>query len=490
MERQDAFPNHDEGPLAAWCRRHYRLAALAILALAAVNLGYRLGSEVVTEWDESLYALTAWDVLENDRWIATTFHGHIDYYNSKPPLNVWLIALAFKLFGPGLIPLRLMSAIAAWLTVAVLQVWLRRAVGPAVSLGTSLVLSTAFGFLYVHSGRSGNPDALFALLVLLTVITLWSARHTPQHRIWLGPIMAGAFLLKGPGVLLPFAIVVVVEWIGRHEDSLRWRHAAAAAALFVVPVGAWAFARWQEDGLLFFNAMFFNDLIAISLEPTDGHAGGPFYYLGVLQKNQYAWLLVAVVAAALAFRSRHHWREARATLRQSSLSRPVLAWAAVALLIPTAMATKLPWYLNSFYPVFALAVAALFVHAWTTLERTGQHQRRRLLAGVAVTALIASQAQLVWYSHRMRDLEEHVQGVILAGRSSVAGSRVFGESWNNADLFVLKAVHAGADVATGVDDFLLKSQTGDYLVGTAGVDHPALVPVLHRANHALYQRRD
>ncbi len=45
----------------------------------------------------------------------------IDYYNSKPPLNVWLIALAFKLFGANLVSLRLVSVVSAWLTVAVLQ---------------------------------------------------------------------------------------------------------------------------------------------------------------------------------------------------------------------------------------------------------------------------------------------------------------------------------------------------------------------------------
>src|SRR4051794_18364572 len=81
----------------AFCERHYvRLAVLGLL-LTAFNLGFRLDSEVVTTWDESLYATTAAEMVKNGHPIATTFYGALDYYNAKPPLNVWLIAASFKL---------------------------------------------------------------------------------------------------------------------------------------------------------------------------------------------------------------------------------------------------------------------------------------------------------------------------------------------------------------------------------------------------------
>src|SRR5205085_3811429 len=114
--------------------RHYNKIAVAILALALFNLTYRLGSEFVAEWDESLYAISAWETLKNGSWIGTTFLGQLDYYNSKPPLMVWLIAVSFKTFGANLISLRLASAACSWLTVAVLQRWSKICFGPAVSL--------------------------------------------------------------------------------------------------------------------------------------------------------------------------------------------------------------------------------------------------------------------------------------------------------------------------------------------------------------------
>src|SRR6202008_531074 len=115
-------------------------------------------------------AISAWEMGKTGDLVATTFLGAIDYYNAKPPLNVWLIALSFKALGINLVSLRLVSALSAWLTILVLQWWCRRAVGAAVALASSLVLSTMFAFFYLHAGRSGNADALFTLLIVLTAV--------------------------------------------------------------------------------------------------------------------------------------------------------------------------------------------------------------------------------------------------------------------------------------------------------------------------------
>ena len=114
---------------------------------------------------------------------VTTFQGATDYYNSKPPLNVWLIVASFQAFGVGLVALRLPAVICAWLTVAATMWWSRRAFGDRVALLATLVLATTYGFLYVHSGRTANADAPMTLAVTLTAITVWAARGAP----WLMP---------------------------------------------------------------------------------------------------------------------------------------------------------------------------------------------------------------------------------------------------------------------------------------------------------------
>src|SRR6185436_20269540 len=170
--------------------------------------------------DESLFAITAGEMVDSNDWIGTTFLGSLDYYNSKPPLQVWLIALAFKAFGPGPVSLRLPAMIAAWSTVALLVWWAGRAFGRGIGVMAGLVLATCYGFLYVHSGRSGNADALFTLLITLTVVTIWASRDHPWRRVWLGALVGLVFLVKGMGILMPAIIIGGTELAGVWRGDL------------------------------------------------------------------------------------------------------------------------------------------------------------------------------------------------------------------------------------------------------------------------------
>ncbi len=328
----------------------FHLLAAGVLLLAAVNTFYRLDQEFVTEWDESIYAISAWEMLNSGEWIATTFRGEVDYYNAKPPLNTWLVALSFKSFGVNVFALRLISASCAWLSVLALLWWGRRHFGDVAALLAGLVLSTMFGFLYVHSGRTANTDAAYALLVLLTVIVLSAAAERRWQLLWLGPILAAAFLLRGAAVLLPLAIVAAIEiprCVRRARE--RWLPLSLAAITFSALAGGWVIQRWQFDETDFFAQMIGYDLIQRSLEPLEGHEGSVLFYLDVLQKYHYDWLACALLAAVIFLRRASLLDRDRPGVATSRMA-PVLAtWVGVTLLIPTAMATKTTWYFNPFY---------------------------------------------------------------------------------------------------------------------------------------------
>ena len=48
----------------SFCHRHYTRLSWLILALALFNVSYRLNREFIIEWDESLYAVSAWEALK------------------------------------------------------------------------------------------------------------------------------------------------------------------------------------------------------------------------------------------------------------------------------------------------------------------------------------------------------------------------------------------------------------------------------------------
>lgn len=452
-------------PFVRMCERRFAVLAAAVLALAAFNLFFRLDREIVTEWDESLYATSAAETAANGNWIATTFQGTLDYYNTKPPLNVWLIAVSFRALGVGLFSLRLPSAAAAWLTVVVLLLWARRIFGAPTALLAALVLATTFGFLYVHSGRSANTDALFTLLMLLIVVTLWTAEQRPWRLLWLGPLLAAVFLLRGLAVLMPLVLVGSVMALGGIGLRDRWRPLTGAALLAIAPVTLWVAARFQVDQWRFLERMVHYDLVARSASALEGHTGTLLYYPNVLQKDQYDWLLACVAALIL-------FPVPRAQLRQlpgrwrTDRYRTVVAcsWVAVTLLIPTVMRTKLAWYLNPFFPIFALLVAAAIVHGLSTAHPL-YARRRGILAGVVVLALAVAEAKLLWYSRNMRGLQLSAQGLILEEKGRLAGRRVYREHWPRNGRFVVEHLARADAVDLGdLQHFQFKAGPGDYLV--------------------------
>jgi 4-amino-4-deoxy-L-arabinose transferase-like glycosyltransferase len=482
--------------VATFCTRRYRLLGAAVLALAAFNLTFRLGHEIVNEWDESLYAISAWEMGTTGNVVATTFLGALDYYNTKPPLNVWLIALSFKAFGISLVSLRLVSAISAWLTVAVLLFWLRRAIGPAVALFAALVLATSFGFIYVHSGRSAETDAFFTLLVLLTVVTLWAEQRTAWHRVWLGPLAAAAFLLRGTAVLMPLAIILAVRAVlasRKSRSPIPWQVTAASVLLFAVPVGVWAVARWRIDHWRFFELMVSYDLIARSLTVIEEHPGTPVYYLNILQKHQYDWLLAGVAALSL---SPLPWRALRERLDrfrhgEDGIGVPVASWAAVTLLVPTVMRTKLPWYLNPFYPVFALGIGWLLVTGLSIDWHGARRRRGIMLASVIVLAFAVAEGKLVYYSYAYRDIENTAQDMMLKERQRLKDRRLFFDEFERADIFVAGGVVGAAHpAAIPLAAFWEESRPGDCLVSAARLTDPALELVRTGRRRSLYCRRE
>ena len=464
------------------------MLAGAVLAVAAFNLAFRIGSELVQVWDESLFANTAWEMVASGHWIGTTFLGSLDYYNSKPPLHVWLVALSFKAFGPGLAALRLPSVVAAWTTVAVLLWWGSRACGRAVGVLAALVLATCYGFLYVHSGRSGNSDALFTLLILLTVVTLWLSREHPWRRVWLGAIVGAVFMVKGMGILMPSLIVVGVELAGRSRGELdarrRWLPLVSAAALFLLIVAPWSIARWRLDGWQFFDAMIFHDFVDRTSIVLEGHEGEAYYYLYFLQKHHYDWLLAALVSfICLPARWTRLQSLAIETDRFSRVL--VLSWFAGTFLLPSVVATKLGWYLNSFYPLFALAVAWLLVQAW---QATVEHPRRTaFVAASIVTAFGVAEGKLAWHSYRLLDLNRSAQSLFLENGAQIATRQVYATSWPHSDRFVVRSVGGACVTSPGVDAFLAAGRDGDLWLGEPGLDG-RLVPVATTGRQTLYRR--
>ena len=165
------------------------------------------------------------------------------------------------------------------------------------------------------------------------------------------------------------------------------------------------------------------------------------------------------------------------------------AWGVIALLVPTLMRTKLSWYLNPFYPPFALGVGWMFVHTIAACRQKSFNRRLLGLVVVFVVAFAAAETRLMWYSFNRRALSGSAQGLLLAQREILGGQKVFRDHWSNSERFVLKGIVGAEEHETqSVEAFLRDSTVGDFLLASDEIIDPGLLLVRTSGRHRLFRR--
>lgn len=193
-------------------------AVLMATAVAVVTCLTRLGSQPLS-WDE---AVTANAVRRS--WAALwTLLGHTDaplgaYY---AVMHVWIDALGLVGVRPDEFWLRLPSAVAGVVTVALTALLGARAFGPVLGAtgGSVLALHPLFVF-YAHDAR---PYTFVTLLTTAATVTLLRVLRTPDARYLAGYVALAVLalymqVLGAALVLAAHAGVVVVR--GRHRVLL------------------------------------------------------------------------------------------------------------------------------------------------------------------------------------------------------------------------------------------------------------------------------
>lgn len=350
------------------------------------------------------------------------------------------------------------------------------------------MLSTLFAFFFVHAGRSGNPDALFTLLFTLTALVVWRSDQRPQALGWVGPLLALSFLLKGMAWLLPLAFVVCALAVRRRLTRREAIPLGGGLVLGAGVAGAWVAARYAADGRRFLGVLFGTDLVDRMAEPLDGHGGGIFYYLVALQRDHYDWIVAGAVVLSLAVRS-SGWARLRTDLSNvdRGFVRVMAVWGLVTFCVPTVMSTKLGWYLNPFYPAFAVAVGGALAWGIGVLRQYAPRWRWRIAAAAVVLVAIVAEGKL-WYSHNKHSVRGTPQGLLLSTAFD-PGSRVYRPVWDHADRFVLEHLRAGHAVQGSLADFMGRSKAGDLLLTRLRLVDGRLVEVGRDGRYALYRRR-
>jgi 4-amino-4-deoxy-L-arabinose transferase-like glycosyltransferase len=366
------------------------LAATTIVLLLGIGLRYPWPA------DEPRFAQVAREMVESGQWLFPTRGG--EPYPDKPPVFMWLSALAFTLIGDLKLSFLLPSALASMGTLLLVHDIGRRLWNREVALAAVLVLVLTPQFLL--QGKAAQIDALVCFWITLGCYGLLRHFFTGPHWGWYFTAwasMALGIMTKGVGflpllMLLPLAVWVKNPAVG---EAKVWRWTLASG----LPVMLAVIALWLGPMLWQVHSHGTAEMIAyrdnILFRQTGErfvnawHHVKPWHYF-FTQAIPTVWFPLPLLLMVF-------FKPLLALLREDRRARVLLAWVGLVLLFFSISSGKREVYMFPALPMLALVVGVLWlrVREGVAAARTGVFFQGLLcllavaLAGLGVVLRVA-----------------------------------------------------------------------------------------------------
>lgn len=373
----------------------------------------------INGWGNPYYAAAA--QAGSSDWVAFLF-GSADAGNGltvdKPPLHLWVLALAVKAFGLNswsvLAPQAFMGMATVLLVYRSLLAW--GSVRQAFVAGLLVVITPVTSMMF----RFNNPDALLLFLWALTAFLLIkSVRQNAPRYLYLAAFVLGtAFLCKQfqSWILIP-AIATAFLAFGYSGLISRLRRLMIAAVVMVLPPAAWiAVAELTPSSERpWIGGSVNNSFLELTLgyngfgrltgeaqlgatNPKDfegvvGYDAGILRLLTINYAPEVAWFLpVAFVGAVFVTAGLYCRKFSRL---ESLISLLLLVWFATTFMLLSFMTGDIHPYYTS---MLAIPLACLSAHAIETfwVNRT-RNSFRRGAALLTLVSLVLTSGILTWF---------------------------------------------------------------------------------------------
>lgn len=363
--------------------------AVAVLALAGFLLFFRLGAAPIRIWDEAIYANNAVEMYrDGDLWVLKN-DGIANLYNTKPPLIIWLQCLSMHLLEPGETAIRFPSALAAWLTVALLLYFATTVLQkPAIGCIAAGTLLSAKGFFCDHVARTGDLDAVLTLFITAYTLLYFRLLIAPdpvrrRRDIALTAGLVGlAFFSKSTAGLIPLAGLFVATLISREGRSILKERTVYLSMLSVtgLAIAYYVFRESLAPG--YWEKVFFSEYkrLFVNIMPWHTQPFDYYWWKWTEWKDFYpfVWFLPAVIPL-------FGWKKQPLVRAFAGYA---TVWSVVFFLLISFPAVKLPWYDAPMLPVLSLlAGCALWAPAqW--LADIWPHRKVWIYAAAGMLLLI------------------------------------------------------------------------------------------------------
>lgn len=349
----EIFLNH----LNSSIETKYNLYVTFVIFLSIFTLFYKLGTLPVICWDEARNGVSAYEMLIHKDFINVTYLDKTDYWNTKPPLFLWMVAISYKIFGESIFSLRFPSALLAFINILLTMFFAKKIYGKKTSIISGIILSTCYGFLNLHSARSGNFDSPLAFFITLSVILLFYSRKQ-KFLFYISGLCAGlSFMVKSFAVAQLFLVTFFYILFSDLLKIFKPIDYIIYFLFFFAPILPWLLLRYNLDGFTFFNSMIKNDLLNRTTSNVDLLPSFPFFYPIVLLGDSFPWSLILLIAPFYKNELRiENNNEVKISINLSNFYKEpiIFFWLVIPFIMFSLIRTKVDWYLVPIYPPFAI----------------------------------------------------------------------------------------------------------------------------------------
>jgi 4-amino-4-deoxy-L-arabinose transferase-like glycosyltransferase len=324
-----------------------------VLSLALGLFFYRLGDGSLYDWDEAIYAQVAKEMFYSQAWGAITWGGSPFFH--KPPLYFWLTTLAYHVIGVNELAARFWAALFGFGVVALSLLFGIRLHSWPVGMAAALLLLVVDGAYYsqwwnfLSLSRVGMMDTPLSFWIMLALWLTWEARRRPYLLGLIGLPIGLAVLTKAAPGLLGVVIISLFLLLRYEVWAPQRRYVVLAGLLGGLIILPWHLWQYNLYGPQFLREYVGFNVMERIFQTLEEHAGGPFFYVGVIRQGFSVWGYLWPLACL--------WGVWKAWRQRDSAAILLLGWLTLPLVLFSTAQTKLGWYITMVYPAVALLIA-------------------------------------------------------------------------------------------------------------------------------------
>ncbi|MEX2484397.1 MAG: glycosyltransferase family 39 protein [Brumimicrobium sp.] len=373
-------------------RRH----SLLFLFLGSVSIGlvFALIDPFLNLWDEKFHALVAKNlsdsplkphllnntVIDSDHRIWTNNY----IWLHKPPLSLWQIALAIKIFGANVLAVRLPSILLHGLTTILTYKIGKIGFNARVGFYSAFVFALLNYPLELISGVH-TADHIDVAFIFYITASIWawmeySKTKTLKWAVLLGVFVGLAVLTKWLVGLLVFSGWGVYLLVYRSDHGMKeWGHLLKSSVIAIIITAPWFFYTSFAFPNEFMHEMSYNSLHFTNA--IEEHTGGYLFYWDNLKTvygsgDLIAWIILLSVLFI--------WK----TANERKYALVFYVWVLLVYLFFTLAQTKMNSFVTIVSPLILISVVALIVYLTDLIKSNLKYSINISITNVFISILL------------------------------------------------------------------------------------------------------